>query len=57
MPARVLTGKTIRELLTGSEYSIDYYQREYKWQRKSRSPNPAMPMTFHTALSTSARYQ
>ena len=35
MPARVLTGKTIRELLTGREYSIDYYQREYKWQRKS----------------------
>ncbi len=27
-------GKTIRELLTAKRYSIDYYQREYKWQKK-----------------------
>ena len=26
--------KTIRELLNGVKYSIDYYQREYKWQDK-----------------------
>jgi hypothetical protein len=26
-------GRTIRELLAGSKYSIDYYQREYKWQK------------------------
>ncbi|MGH2852999.1 MAG: DUF262 domain-containing protein [Solirubrobacteraceae bacterium] len=27
-------GKTIRELLASRKYSIDYYQREYKWQTK-----------------------
>lgn len=26
--------KTIRELLSGTRYAIDYYQREYKWQSK-----------------------
>lgn len=26
--------KTIRALLSGTKYSIDYYQREYKWQKK-----------------------
>ena len=26
--------RTVRELLAGSRYSIDYYQREYKWQKK-----------------------
>ncbi len=26
--------KTIREMLKGMKYSIDYYQREYKWQTK-----------------------
>lgn len=26
--------KSIRELLKGVKYSIDYYQREYKWQSK-----------------------
>ncbi len=26
--------KTIRELLGGAKYSIDYYQREYRWQVK-----------------------
>lgn len=26
--------KTIRQLLTGVKYSIDYYQREYKWGRE-----------------------
>src|SRR5258708_21367038 len=27
-------GRTIRELLGGRKYSIDYYQREYKWKTK-----------------------
>ncbi len=27
-------GKTVRELLKGVTYSIDYYQREYKWHEK-----------------------
>ena len=27
-------GRTIRELLAGHKYSIDYYQREYKWEHK-----------------------
>ncbi|KAB2875081.1 MAG: DUF262 domain-containing protein [Bauldia sp.] len=27
-------GRTVRDLLAGRKYSIDYYQREYKWQRK-----------------------
>ena len=26
--------KTIRELLSGQRYSIDYYQREFRWQYK-----------------------
>ena len=26
--------KTIRQLLGGARYSVDYYQREYKWERK-----------------------
>ena len=26
--------KTVRELLKGNRYSIDYYQREYKWETK-----------------------
>lgn len=26
--------KTIRELLSGTKYAVDYYQREYKWQTK-----------------------
>jgi hypothetical protein len=26
--------KTIRQLLSGRKYSVDYYQREYKWQTK-----------------------
>ena len=35
-PPREIDGKgrTIRELLSGRKYSIDYYQREYKWQQK-----------------------
>src|SRR5437764_5952243 len=35
-PSREIDGKgrTIRELLAGRKYSIDYYQREYKWQQK-----------------------
>lgn len=28
------TAKTVRELLKGMKYSIDYYQREYKWHGK-----------------------
>ncbi len=33
---REILGKaiTIRELLKGIKYSIDYYQREYKWESK-----------------------
>jgi hypothetical protein len=27
-------GRAVRELLANRKYSIDYYQREYKWQRK-----------------------
>ena len=27
-------GRTIRELLAGKKYAIDYYQREYKWEKK-----------------------
>jgi len=27
--------KTIRELLSGVKYSIDYYQREYKWEARN----------------------
>lgn len=26
--------RTVRELLAGQKYSVDYYQREYKWQTK-----------------------
>lgn len=26
--------KTVRELLSGVKYSLDYYQREYKWEQK-----------------------
>ena len=26
--------KTIRQLLSKTKYSIDYYQREYKWETK-----------------------
>jgi hypothetical protein len=35
-PSRAIDGKgrTIQELLAGHKYSIDYYQREYKWQQK-----------------------
>ena len=35
-PSREIDGKgrSVRELLAGRKYSIDYYQREYKWQKK-----------------------
>jgi len=35
-PSREIDGKgrTVRDLLAGRKYSIDYYQREYKWQTK-----------------------
>jgi len=26
--------KTVRQLLAGAKYSIDYYQREFKWRTK-----------------------
>src|SRR3990172_8121445 len=26
--------KTIRQLLSGQRYTIDYYQREYRWEAK-----------------------
>jgi len=26
--------RTIRDVLSGKRYSIDYYQREYRWHRK-----------------------
>src|SRR5215467_5401187 len=26
--------KNIRELLSGAKYGVDYYQREYRWERK-----------------------
>ena len=28
------TGKSVRQLLQGMKYSIDYYQREYRWEAK-----------------------
>jgi uncharacterized protein with ParB-like and HNH nuclease domain len=33
---RQILGKTksVRELLGGVKYSIDYYQREYRWEEK-----------------------
>jgi hypothetical protein len=30
-------GRSVRELLAGRKYSIDFYQREYKWQKKQVS--------------------
>ncbi len=35
-PSREIDGKgrTVRDLLAGRKYSIDYYQREYKWLQK-----------------------
>jgi len=38
-PSREIDGKgrTVRELLSSRKYSIDYYQREYKWQQKQVS--------------------
>lgn len=30
-------GRSIRELLGGAKYSIDYYQREFRWQTKQMS--------------------
>jgi uncharacterized protein with ParB-like and HNH nuclease domain len=30
-------GRSVRELLGGAKYSIDYYQREYRWQPKQMS--------------------
>jgi hypothetical protein len=36
-------GRTVRELLANRKYSIDYYQREYKWQTKQLSELMALP--------------
>lgn len=35
-PSREIDGRarTVRELLAGRKYSVDYYQREYKWKQK-----------------------
>ncbi|HVC59588.1 MAG TPA: DUF262 domain-containing protein [Acetobacteraceae bacterium] len=35
-PSREIDGKgrTVRELLAGRKYSIDFYQRDYKWRQK-----------------------
>jgi uncharacterized protein with ParB-like and HNH nuclease domain len=35
-PSREIDGKgrTVRDSLACRKYSIDYYQREYKWQQK-----------------------
>jgi hypothetical protein len=35
-PSREIDGKgrTVREILAGRKYAIDYYQREYKWEQK-----------------------
>lgn len=30
-------GRTVRELLAGRKYAIDYFQREYKWEKKQVS--------------------
>ena len=29
--------KTVRQLMTGTKFSIDYYQREYRWEAKQVS--------------------
>jgi len=34
--------RTIRELLSGARYSIDYYQREYRWQNKQVGKAPIL---------------
>ena len=28
------TAKNIRALLSGAKYGVDYFQREYRWQKK-----------------------
>lgn len=60
--------KTVRELLKGVKYSIDYYQREYKWHDKqirelvddltvssSRSTTPVTPALAHIQPCSDAR--
>ena len=36
-----LDGKvsSIRELLFGARFGIDYYQREYRWERRRNRPS------------------
>jgi len=36
-----LDGKvsSIRELLFGARFGIDYYQREYRWERRQNRPS------------------
>jgi len=31
--------KSIREILDIEEYGVDFYQREYLWQKKSNAKN------------------
>jgi hypothetical protein len=30
-------GRTVHELLAGLKYAIDYFQQEYKWEKKQVS--------------------
>jgi len=50
-PSRAIDakGRTVRELLAGQKYAIDYYQREYKWQKKQ--VDELIAATVHTPLS------
>jgi uncharacterized protein with ParB-like and HNH nuclease domain len=58
--------RTVRELLSGAKYGIDYYQREYKWQTKQmvelvsdltgafwRTINPSNEATLPITATTS----
>ena len=38
--------KTVRELLKGVKYTIDYYQREYKWQDKNLLARSLHPQCY-----------
>ena len=48
--------KTVRKLLHGVKYSIDYYQREYKWHEKQiRELVDDLSNKFLEALNTIQR--
>ena len=51
-PPREIDGKgrTIRELLAGRKYSIDYYQREYKWPPAKSAPARAQTIRDRSLL-------